>query len=385
MKTKILIFLLLNSPILFAQPVSNSSSKEKEQQLVSYLKDNWFSPEEYIADKFKKYDVVLLAEDHRIKHNVLLVQNLIPYLYRVGVYNIGMEFGASEDQAALDSLVTADNYDEDKARKLMFNYNVGWAFVEYMDIYRKAWQFNKSLSKDARKFRIVNLSYKYDWSGYNGIKTPENVKKVFYKGGTESYRANLVKREIIDKHDKILIITGTIHAFTRYAMPVYDYNAENFYTLDNRYMGNLIYKYSDKKACTILLHLPFYSKTHGYSKLLFPANGTIDQVMKNFENKCVGFDLIDTPFGELRDTSFYSIGYNNLRLSDIADGYVYQKPFEEYEGCTIDYKFLNEQNWSEAQIQFPDPDLNQRPKSLEEYYQRIRDYADIQKFYRTIK
>ncbi|MBI1936979.1 MAG: hypothetical protein HYS25_02540 [Ignavibacteriales bacterium] len=370
---------------LFAQEISKPLSNEDEARLVEYLKNNWASPEQYIINKFKNYDVVLLAEDHRIKHNVLLVQALIPHLYKAGVYNIGMEFGASEDQAALDSLVNAENYDENKARKLMFNYNVGWAFKEYMDVYRKAWEFNKSLPEGARKFRIVNLSYKYDWSGYNGVRTPENAKKVFHKGGTESYRAALVKKEILDKHEKILIITGTIHAFTRYAMPVFDYNAENFSTLDYRHMGNLIYKYADKKACTILLHFPFYSRTIGYGRLMYPANGAIDQVMKNFENKRVGFDLTGTPFGELRDTSFYSTGYNDFKLSDIADGYVYQMPFNEYEGCTIDDKFLTDENWIEAQKQFPDPDINTRPKSLQEYYEKIRAYADIQKIYGAIK
>ncbi|MCL4548304.1 MAG: hypothetical protein M1495_07030 [Bacteroidetes bacterium] len=370
---------------LSAQEIPTPLSKEKESQLIEYLKNNWASPEEYITGKFKNYDVVLLAEDHRIKHNLLLVQSLIPHLYKTGVYNIGMEFGASEDQAALDSLVTAKNYDEDKARKLMFNYNVGWAFKEYIDVYRKAWEFNNTLPDGARKFRIVNLSYKYDWSGYNGVRTPENVRKVFHKGGTESYRAALVKKEILDKHEKILIITGTIHGFTRYAIPMFDYNAENFCMLDDRYMGNLIYKYSNKKACTILLHFPFYSQTLGYGRLMYPANGAIDQVMKNFVNKRVGFDLSGTPFGELRDTSFYSTGYNDFKMSDIADGYIYQMPFNEYEGCTIDDKFLTKENWSEAQKQFPDPDINPRPKSLEEYYQKIRDYADIQKLYGTIK
>ena len=48
---------------------------------------------------------MLLAEDHGIRHNLKLVHALIPWLYQAGVYTLGMEFGASEDQADLDQLV----------------------------------------------------------------------------------------------------------------------------------------------------------------------------------------------------------------------------------------------------------------------------------------
>ena len=90
-----------------------------------YLRDQWRTPEQYVLDTFARRDVVLLAEDHAIRHNLLLVGRLIPLLPAAGVFTLGMEFGASEDQAALDALTTADAYDEALARRLMFNYNVG--------------------------------------------------------------------------------------------------------------------------------------------------------------------------------------------------------------------------------------------------------------------
>ena len=106
---------------------------------AGYLREQWRAPEQYVLDTFAQRDVVLLAEDHAIRHNLLLVQRLIPLLPAVGVFTLGMEFGASEDQAALDALTTAEHYDEALARRLMFTYNVGWAYHEYMDLYRAAW------------------------------------------------------------------------------------------------------------------------------------------------------------------------------------------------------------------------------------------------------
>lgn len=371
------VALLANGP----QPLP-----EKEvTQLAAFLKQHWRTPEQYIIEKFKDRDIILLAEDHRIKHNLHLAHNLIPLLYQAGVYNFGMEFGASEDQAALDKLVTAEKYDEAQARRLMFHYNVGWAFKEYLDVYRAAWELNRTLPAGARKFRILNLSYRYDWSEATFVRTPENTKKVFHKGGTEWYRADLIKREILEKKEKILVLTGTPHAFTRYQMPVFDYNARQFYSFENRLLGNLLYKQAPKKVFTILLHQIFESKLNGAMESVYPARGAIDQVMATFSDKRVGFDLNGTPFGDLADTSFYSTGYDRFHLSQLADGYIYEKPFSEYEACTLDEHFVTEQDLPEIQRQSPDPYWRPRPKNLAEYWQQIRDYADIPRRYGNVK
>ena len=102
-------------------------------------------------------------------------------MYKNGVMIIGMEFGASENQKTLDSLILAPEYNEDLARKLMSNYNSGWVFKGYTDLYKTAWLFNKSLMKSAKKFRILNLSYRYNWSSFSGYRTPEKMKKFSIK------------------------------------------------------------------------------------------------------------------------------------------------------------------------------------------------------------
>ncbi|WP_161965989.1 ChaN family lipoprotein [Steroidobacter cummioxidans] len=375
--------------LMFASMKAAASTllpEAEARQLAAYLKSHGATPEQYITGKFARYDVVLLGEDHRVKHNLLLAHRLIPLLYKAGVYNFGMEFGASEDQAALDALVTGERYDEAVARRLMFNYNVGWAFKEYMDIYRVAWQLNRSLPAGARKFRILNLSYKFDWDGFNGVPTADNMERVFPKGDTERFRVELIRREVLAKQDKILILTGTGHAYTRYALPVNDYLSEGFYRLEDRSMGNLLYRLAPGKVFNILLHRPFYSQTGGPGDLVQPAGGALEQVMARRSNAPVGFDLVGTPLGELRDDSYFAIGYPDFRLRDLADGYVFVKPFRAAEGCTIDEAFLTDANWPEAQRQHPAfPDLDSRPQSLEAYRRSIREFADVRSFYRRVR
>lgn len=365
-------------------PLYLFSQSDVIDKSVQYLSNNKMSPEEYIVSKFSSKDIVLLSEEHRVRENLELVKNLIPILYKKGVYTIGMEFGASENQKTLDSLIIAPQYNEDLARKLMFNYNSGWVFKGYTDLYKAAWLFNKTMSKSTRKFRILNLSYRYNWSSFSGYRTPEKMKKVFYKGNTEVYRFEIVEKEIITKGEKILILTGDIHAFTKYKFPVYDFLGKDFVRLENGYFGNLLYNNYPQKVYSILLHKPFMNLPDTKPELVSPANGAIETIMQKINNGPVGFDLINTPLGKLPDYSYYSLGYENFSLEDIYDGYVFLKPIKKLSGCEIDPFFLTQKNWEQAKENVTDPDWRPRPKSLEEYWKQILEYANIHEKYSKV-
>jgi hypothetical protein len=81
---------LLKSILLSQQSLIDNS--------IKYLKENNSSPQAYIIDKFSNADIILLAEDHRVKENLDFLGSLIPQLYKNGIFTIGMEFGAYEDQ-----------------------------------------------------------------------------------------------------------------------------------------------------------------------------------------------------------------------------------------------------------------------------------------------
>jgi len=210
------------------------------------------------------------------------------------------------------------------------------------------------------------------------------MKKVFYKGNTEAYRFGIVEKEIIAKQEKILILTGDIHAFTRYRFPVYDFVGEDFVRLENGYFGNLLYAKYPQKVYTILLHKPFMNLPDTKPNLVSPANGAIEAIMQKLNNEAAGFDLVNTPLGKLRDYSYYSLGHKNLTLEDIADGYVFLKPIKKLSGCDIDTAFLTEKNWEQALENVADPDWRSRPASLEEYWQQILEYADVPKIYSEV-
>ena len=97
-----LLFLAFFFPILgFGQ--ENKATLEA----VKYLKQHPKSPKDYLVSKFKNYPIVLLGEDHAVKENLDFVKSLIPDLYKAGVYNLCMEFGAFEKQKELDELLNS--------------------------------------------------------------------------------------------------------------------------------------------------------------------------------------------------------------------------------------------------------------------------------------
>jgi len=109
------------------------------EELVEYILQHQQTPEDYIIAKFRDHDVVFLGEFHRIRHDVELVQRLIPICYQNGVRVLALEFADRQDQPLIDSLLSLPSYDESIARLVTFRSAREWAYQEYLDIYKAAW------------------------------------------------------------------------------------------------------------------------------------------------------------------------------------------------------------------------------------------------------
>ncbi|MFZ2054302.1 MAG: hypothetical protein WAU81_08905 [Candidatus Aminicenantales bacterium] len=293
--------------------------------MIKYLQLKWETPEDYIISKFHDYDIVFIGEAHHIKHDVELIQNLIPLLYKNGVYHLGIEFGCYEYQHKVDTLITADFYDEELARWLLFKWGSYWPYKEYMELYKKAWELNKSLSKNEPKFRIVNLDYRAKWNLAKEGMTSAQWKKVFYRGERDEHMARVILEEFVKKNQKALVFAGQQHSATHYYQPEYDFESKKLTGFNKRCMENLVYREIPDKVFNICLHYP-WPTLKSPTEFDFPVGGVIDRLMKEFEDKRVGLDVKNTPFGELQDdSSFYSVAYDEFKLSDFCDGYVFQK------------------------------------------------------------
>lgn len=370
-KIKKSILLLLSAVWVFGFSYQEKYIRElapdEKNELIEYLQSNWETPENYIIGKFQDYDIVFVGEAHHIKHDVELIHTLIPMLYKNGVHNLGVEFGCHEYQDKVDSLITADSYDEDLARWLLFKWGSYWPYKEYMDLYKTAWELNRSLSEGAPKFRIVHLDYRVDWTLITEGTPARRLKRVFHKGERDVHMAGVIFREIVAKGQKALIFAGQQHAATHYYHPRYDFTKKKFLHFNKRVMGHLVYRRMPDKVFNICLHYP-WPTLESLTEFNYPVGGVIDTIMKEFEDLRVGFDVRNSPFGKLRDDSaFYSAGRDNFKLSDFCDGYVFQKHIGDYEGCEVDPLFITEENLQEAIDYLPNPRLKKVFKSPQQF------------------
>jgi len=345
----IVIIILLSIGFLSCQ--QNKRNSSETNPLLSYLKKDKQTPNDYVIEKFKTHDIIFIGENHFIKQPVDFVKGLIPYLYKNGIYNLGTEFIRYSDTDLMNKLITDSVYDENLAKEITFNSLWHWGYQEYIDIYKEAWELNNKLPKSAQKFRIFGIEGDMDWSFVNSeedFNNPEIRAKVFKSSSqfkeSEGLSAFAIQKEVLDKGEKALIHSGIHHAFTSYYQPNYNSEKQEF---GGRYekerMGNLIKNRIGDKTMTIFIHGPwFWNK--GYNKQSLPVDGVLDSIFSINENITYtpfGVDTKDTPFGELKgETSVYKYGYPNFTLKDFCDGYIFLTPISEYKSVTAIPDFI---------------------------------------------
>jgi hypothetical protein len=352
-------------------------SAEVKAELVEYLRSHWQSPEDYVLSKFRDHDLVFLGEGHKFKHDVELVLNLIPLLYEIGVTDLGVEFGCSEQQDEADRLVTAETYDEGLARRIMFQWGPYWPYKEYLDIYRKAWELNRTLRPKAPTFRVVHLDYRANWPLVSE-NTPRGIwQKVFFRGDRDDFMASVVIEEFVKKKKKALIYAGAIHTLTRFREPNFDFGTGKARTPSVPRMGNIVYDRVGPRVFYIQLHFPWPLRAEK-GRYGYPVDGAIDLVMRGFEDKRVGFDVAGTPFGRLGDKgSTFSARKDDFTLAVLCDGYVFQKSFGEYNGVTVDWEFITPENFHEALDYLPNPKLRKIYKNPRQFLADMEMKADF--------
>ncbi len=321
-----------------------------EQKLSTYLKEHFQAPEEFILSKFDHHDIVFLGEMHRARHDPELVQRLIPLLYRNGIYNLGMEFACYRDQPVIDSLLAAPRYDQAMVNRILFNFLITRGFHEYADIFEAAWQLNRSLPDSAPKFRVVGLNAFTDYSHVHkeeDLRNREIMAKVHPDGYGDEVMAKVVLKEFVEKHKKALIYCGLHHAFTRYQQPLYNRRKKTFERFINNRAGNIVYRAIGDRAITLCLHEPWFSAQGWAAPQVYPVDGIIDALMHKLGPKYypVGFNTRGTPFGQLPgESGLYKYGYNDFKLSDLCDGYIFIKPLYQFRNVRHIHGFINESN-----------------------------------------
>jgi len=310
-----------------------------------------YDPYEYVLNEFNDHDIIFLGENHRIKHDLLFMYNLIPMLYENGIRNMGFEFALNKDSLLIKELITNKEYfDQEKANQIIFNLSPFWGFKEYIDLFRVAWEVNKNLPDGAEKFMIYGIMHDFDFSEMKSRsdEANEEVMVKVRKGveHPEQFMANCIINDFVKKNKKAIIYCGIHHAFTAY-------------TGHGKRVGVIVRDTIGDRTMTISLHYPWSGKKGFTDRSVYPVNGTIDAFIRKHKSKdfAFGVNVKETAFGYLLDTTSYYIMEEYMILKSFCDGYIYLNAFSSAEGVTIQEGFINKDNYKYARTQLPNPEL----------------------------
>lgn len=358
---------------------------KQQAELRGWLDKHASSPEEYVVSRFKDHDIVFLGEMHRVRHDPLLVQALIPLLHESGINNLGIEFICWREQGAVDSLLAAKDYDEKLANRIFWKQWPWWGYQEYVDILRAAWRVNRSVKPGEPRFRVIGLNARMDFSYFwspEDRKNPALARKAFPDGTSDEAMARTIRREILDKKQKALIYCGLYHAFTRFHQPIIDAETGALKDSLTDRAGNSIYADIGDRCFLIVLHYPWPGAGGVEVPAVYPANGVIDALFATMPpgKQRAGFDVTGTPFGALADdSSLWARAYPGFRLDRFCDGWIFQKPLSQYEGVALVPGWFNEENRAEAiaQIANVDPRVKNRNRTVESLTADLADDAKM--------
>ena len=289
------------------------------------------SADTFLLNQFQHYSLVFLGEHHRIKEHAEFVSHIIPILHENGINLLFSEFANNNDSKLIDSLITAQDFDYDLAKRIQFHNAWDWGYKELVDIYYSAWKTNQNLKPNEDRFRIIGLENYQDSSILD----------------QEKYWAYLIDSISIKQNQKSIVYCGIHHAFTNYKQPyVIDDTLKGFV---NSRVGNYLYRKYPSKVETIFLHAPLNGIN--LNTLVNPFGGKMDSLffLYSRNSKPIGFSTNNLSQGNfsLKNT-FYCIGYPDGSIHDLCQGYIIVKPICELNPVTAIPDFINESNISET-------------------------------------
>lgn len=351
-----------------------------QSKLGTWPEEEGKTPVRYVVGLFSDHDVVFLGELHRVRHDALLVQSLISKVYEAGVRVLATEFSRREDQSLIDSLLASSDWNEELAQEIVFRQYVEWGYQEYIDIFLSAWRLNRELTEGAPRFKILGINDSPNWSLIRSKADWNNeaIMREMWVGATEADWARVIL-DVVHSGEKVMVHCGIYHAFTEYRQPIVVDGEFKHFDRSLR-CGNHVFAALGKRAVTVFLHGPWCGLEGYGSKLRHPADGVIDALMLAAGPHPVGFDIAGSPFGELHiKDAVYRHGYEDFKLAEFCDGWIYTKAISEYEGVTPIHDWVNETNLERARAQTPDP--RYRQDSIQEFNSCIVREADIHRFW----
>ena len=307
---------------------SSSLTEDDYRALDQWLDENGQRPSAYLVESASKHDLTIIGEGlHGVKPFLDLVNGIIPDLYqKAGVTCIALEACPSFNNRALDRLVTTPTFDEDLALQIARTENWRlYGYKEYWEILQTVWQLNQTLPSGQKRMRVVGLDVQFEmpsWAlmglGDDGLKnTPvweklrllRLVDDITRVARRDELMAATVEREILARGERAVVLIGANHAYLRYGWPGRIVHGKA--VAEKRRMGYMLHQRHGDRVYQILLY-------HSQLGRIFPA--CWEEVMAGREDAPVGFDVVGSPFENLRSGFEFQV---SVLFADVTPGVVF--------------------------------------------------------------
>jgi hypothetical protein len=339
-KTTILMTILFwNCQNLFAQKGIFGFDKEIEPY-IDYIKEQQDEPISFLLQKLKTHDVIVFGErDHRDITQYYFIENLIntEEFYKQ-VSTIYTEVGSSNFNDTLNNVLQNSSLSYDKIEKLLIgiyreiSYQGIWEKYNFYYLLKTVYDFNK-LHPDYL-ISVKMTGHPFDWNEITDtvlckLKTDE-VEANYDKSMAEFFLKSFEENQN-SVRNKAFVIMNYPHSLRKFT------SKENI-TYERMFGAYINRKLSDRV---------YYVIVNPYTLTLQPvANGKWDAAFKYCDNKTIGFDFQNSPFG--KDTfDVWWTANGILSFEELYDGMIYINPASECENVTgipgfIDKRFAKE-------------------------------------------
>ena len=272
--------------------------------------------------------MVLLGENHQVRENCALVADCLRPLYqKAGLRVFATEFLRHRQTAAMNRIVTAEDYDEAAVVALQRDGPwPTWGFRDYADIFRAVWQVNAGRQDGEPPLVVLGLDS--DWSQYQfwfGKLSQRRIMQI--QLDREHGMVTALADGPLAHGDKTLVHCGYAHSVTC--------QGERLGTVLKRRFGERVFQ--------VALHHSFPTP-NGIAKLSEWLDGLLRR-----EPAPIGFDVVGSPLAKLQDQDgIYWRLVPAAGLGDFAMGYLYLAPVGELLKMRWIPGFIDDQSFAAA-------------------------------------
>jgi len=363
--------------------VSTISDIDRDR-LLDWLNQQGRPPLDYVVDKARKHQVVVIGEIHEQLQLLDFLNELVPRLYyEAGVTRIAMECCPTARNADLEQLVIADTFDRDLQLSIARQGAAGqpWGFKEYWDVLETVWKLNQSLPADRPRMLVVGLSPEFDQPSlmmlgdlqvpwWERLRIGRAVRALPWLVASDAFYARQIQEEIIEPGHRGLVWVGYAHSCLEVPNP----GAKDGH--DYPRMGFMLHQQYGDRLFQIRMHAPMIRVSDvDPSQPPAPARlpALLNELFDRHKDIPVGFDVAGSPFEFLRDNLLWDDARApRLGLVDRAQGYIMLARSDRLNKCHWIPNFVTPQMFAQ-----------QKP-----YYQalalRERGTADIAKQFNAV-